>query len=173
MANRESKRLIDLVDGIQGTWVDTITEGVQSQDPNLENPCRIKYIPDVDVFKHPVKALKMMFGAKPTEVSNSVYPKEAVKHKVLDHTEEGVPERVVVILEDEMGNQPLLEKLGMEFEGSISKISKKLSETEKESLHKDIEKMESQDEEKRESSEPSSRSRRRGGMDRDRMEDFF
>lgn len=171
MANREAKRIKDFVDGIEGTWVDTIMEGVEADDPNLENPCRIKYHPDIDIFKTPIKALMAMVGRKPTQVSNRVYPKDAIKHRVLESEEKGVPERVVVIFEDERGNQPFLEKMGEEFEGSIAKVNKKLSDTEKESLHKDIQRMEEEDEDKRDDKEPSSRGR--GGGRRDRMEDFF
>lgn len=171
MASREAKRIDDLVGNIEGTFVETVEEGVQADDPNLENPCKVKYIPDIDVFKHPIKSILMMFGKKPTVTSKRIYPKSAVQEKIWEGDEEGAPKHIVVIYEDQYGNQPYLRKLKEGFDGSIADIEKEKSETEKESLHKDIQRMEEEDENKRDNSEPRSRGGSRSR--RDRMEEFF
>jgi hypothetical protein len=175
MASKEAKRLYDFVDGIQGTYVNTVKDGVQADDPNLDNPCKIEYIPDQPVFKAMRRAVKMLFGVNTTVMTNRVYPEEAIKHKTLSSDEEGVPNRAVFILEDEHENQPLLEAVKMDFSESVAKMSKKKSESEKKQMHSDIQGLEEEDKDKRDSSEPNKPrgGRRRGGGDDKGIRDMF
>lgn len=152
---KDAKRLMDFVDGIQGTYVDTVKEGVQADDPNLDNACKIEYIPDTHVFKAFRRSMAMLFGRKPTVLTNRVYPESAIKHKTFQSDEEGVPEKVVYILEDQHGNAPVLEAVGREHEQSIAKAEKEKSSSEKQKTHQEIQQMEQNDEDKRSEREPS------------------
>lgn len=172
MANKKAKLIYDFVDGIQGTFVDKVRKGVTADDPNLDNAVKIEYVPLNPVKSAIGKITKMFFGATPTEISESIYPDSAIDEITQQSTEPGVPERAVIIRENQHERQPWLEKQGEEFESSIAKLEKEKSEAEKEGMMKDIDKMESEDKNKRDKSEPrGGRRRNRGGEDR--ISDMF
>lgn len=172
MGDTETKKIYDFVGGIQGNYVDTITEGVSADHPDLENPCRIEYIPDRDFWSALKIAFKQLFGFKGTVISQRVYPEKAIKHDVQESTEPGVPDKYIVIQEDEYENQPWLEKEEQDFEGSLAKLEKDLNAAKKDGMMKEVERMEAEDEGKREK-EPSSRGRRRNRKSGSSMDEMF
>jgi len=174
MARKEAKRIFDLVDCIQGTYVDTITDGVTADNPDIANPCRIEYIPDKPAFKGMREMFSFFFGRGSTVVTNRVYPKEAISHYTLENTsEEGVPSRVVVIEEDQHRNQTWLDQVHEAFQQSITEAQEKLNQAQKGRMETEIDKMESE-EQSRQQSEPSGGGRRRSSSDSpNSIEDLF
>lgn len=173
MARNEAKRIFDLVDCIQGTYVDTITDGVTADNPDCENPCKVEYHPDQPAFKGIRTMASFFLGRGSSVVTNRVYPKEAISHYTLEnHSEEGVPERVVVIEEDQHGNQTWLDQVHESFDKSIARMSEQLSRARKGQMETEIDKMENE-EQSRQQNEPSGGSRRSRNDNAQSLEDLF
>lgn len=141
---RENRRIYSFVEHIEGTAVDKVE--VEGDYRNSEKVYRIKYYPDVSIFKMPLEALKMLFGFAKPVLTERKYPESAI-HKVSSSAGvPGAPEKQLVLTHDQHGNSPLLYEYFDEEDGVLAEnVAKAERKAKKAEVERDVQEITSEE----------------------------
>lgn len=145
MVNKENIRLWDFTQGRQGNFiekVETLDSGAPVTGDGSDTPekvVKIKYYPDVDIMKSPLRWLKALFGQATPRVTSQKFPESAVYRLNFDGTIPGQARSYMVIEEDQYGNAEALEKMELKREDSLARLQRKKEKSDAEKDKKELE----------------------------------
>jgi hypothetical protein len=161
--NLDKTRVVDLTKAREGTAVKLIP--VESGKQNIDLAWRLEYVPDVGMFKAPLRMIKMFFGFEETKVTDEKFPDSAVLIEKTDWTQG--PDEIVILLENVEGEAKLSDNIKEWASGQLAEAEEKRGEAESEKMLEKAKNMGAEGGKRAASDKESPSKKRRGSRDKD------